>query len=152
MSKFALRTFAEKILIDKSICPIINDEVASEDFNVPRCLGKLNIFAGDSRDWVNRGRFHMHFPVKLLFPQYNTTYFKMKYYWHDEGLNCCSNYSISFHYIYDRPMYEMYYLTYHLKPYGFQYKHPPLPKKANLVKIIKNLEMERLDRSLRGYH
>lgn len=35
-----------------------------------------------------------------------------------QGLGCCSDYSISFHYMSPSDMYLMDYLLYHLKPYG----------------------------------
>lgn len=153
MSKLALRTFVEKVLTNVVSCPLIATEKASEDYIVPMCSGSFNIFAGDSRDWVKRNRFHMYPPDKLFFPEsIDQWYFERKYYWDDDGIDCCSNYSISFHYIYPRSMYRKYFLTYHLKTYGIKYRHPPLPKRANMTKVIETLEMERLNPSLRGYN
>lgn len=153
LSKTALEQFVEKALTNKTLCPQIVKDKLSEDYNLPKCLAKLNIFAGDSRDWVKRGRFFVAWPQWHLFPNKSKSswYWKRKYYWSEEGLNCCSNYSVSFHYIKPRYLYTMYFLTYELKPYGFNYQHPQLPEKLNFNEVIRILEMERINDTYRGY-
>lgn len=66
-----------------------------------------------------------------------------------EGLNCCSNYTISFHYVSARNMYTMYFLTYRLKPYGIKLRHPPPPEKRRFGDVIGALELDRDSQSYR---
>lgn len=58
ISKTTLRTFVEKLLINEMLCPQNRSfRNLSEDWNIPMCLVKLNVFLVDTRDWVKRERF-----------------------------------------------------------------------------------------------
>lgn len=155
LSKIALKTFVEKLLTNKTLCPRIVRDKLSEDFSLPICLAKMNIVAGDSRDWFKRDRFFVNPPELHLFQReknYKTDwYWKRKYYWSDDGLNSCSNYTVSFHYVKPNFMYRLHYFTYHMKPYGINFRYPPLTKQFNFANVMRTLEMERLNTSYRGY-
>ena len=43
-----------------------------------------------------------------------------------QGMDCCSDTAVSFHYINPAKMYELEYLIYHLRPYGVNF-HTPFP-------------------------
>ncbi|XP_017873038.1 PREDICTED: glycoprotein-N-acetylgalactosamine 3-beta-galactosyltransferase 1-like [Drosophila arizonae] len=60
----------------------------------------------------------------------------MIYYDTDEGLDGCSNYTISFHYIKPNQMYVLDYLIYQLRPYGIVHKPDALPKKLALGELM----------------
>lgn len=150
LSRTALREFAEKSLRNKSLCPLIVLDSLSEDWNVPLCLEKLNMFAGDGRDPLKRERFLVDNPEKHLLNTSLIWYWKRKYYINEEGPKCCSKYTISFHYIGTKRMYTFYYLTNHLRPYGISYRHPPPPTKLNFNDVKRTLEMERIVRYKRS--
>ena len=90
-----------------------------EDIQISRCLKKFSIVPGDTRHGI-KDRFHP-FPahrllIDALAPKgwftwvhYNTT---------KQGPDCCSELSISFHYIKPHDMYALNYYIYHLHPYG----------------------------------
>lgn len=105
-----------------------------EDWEISVCLDYYNVYAGDSRDSFKRERFLLFWPEFHLHtqPDRNFWYWQRKYYWTDEGLDCCSNYTISFHYISAQYQYTMYFLTYRLQSFGVEKRFPPPPVKKRL--------------------
>jgi glycoprotein-N-acetylgalactosamine 3-beta-galactosyltransferase len=100
--------------------------------------------AGDSRDTLGRSRFlafrpeqHLSFGspswyykcvyyaeerVRIIFFPRQILQHKeiclMYYFFFSQGLNCCSNSAITFHYVRPDQMYVFDYLLYRLHPYG----------------------------------
>lgn len=124
-----------------------------EEWDISICLDQYMVYAGDRRDPLKRQRFLHYQPEQILFgkPDFNSWYWNRKYYWDDEGLDGCSNYSISFHYIRPKGCYTLYYLTYRLKLYGIVRKFPPTANKTNFSEVAYILDQERLNKTLRGY-
>jgi glycoprotein-N-acetylgalactosamine 3-beta-galactosyltransferase len=130
LSKQAVIRFVEEAIPNKTKCR--QDEGGDEDVEIGKCLENVNVIAGDSRDSYGRGRFFPLMPEFHLIPglvEKNLWYWKFIYYDAKEGLDCCSDYAISFHYVSPTQMYVFEYLIYHLRPYGLVTFHQPLPKK-----------------------
>ncbi|XP_077298676.1 glycoprotein-N-acetylgalactosamine 3-beta-galactosyltransferase 1-like [Arctopsyche grandis] len=123
LSKAALHNFVEVALKNPKLCRPDHD--GSEDVEIGKCLANVGVKAGDSRDSLGRGRFFPFVPEHHLIPGHvndDFWYWKYIYYKSDEGLDCCSDNAVSFHYVSPNQMYVMDYLIYHLKPYGINYQ------------------------------
>lgn len=161
MSRNSVRTFVEKVLVNQTFyhekswktgCHIETDK-RIEDWDITVCLDYFNVYPGDGRDVLKRERFLMFQPEKHLWakPDMTNWYWMRKYYWTKEGLDCCSNYTIAFHYIQNYYQYTMYYLTYRLNPYGVIRRFPPPPPVYNFTQVANVLEQEAINKTLRGF-
>lgn len=123
LSKEALRRFVSGFESGKC------DHYSSiEDVALGKCMETMQVKPSDSRDVLGRQTFHPFSPDHYLLrkpPRPRQWFLIYDYYTPREGPDCCSDHAVSFHYIYPKEMYTLYYLTYHLRPYGYQYRYNP---------------------------
>ncbi|CAL1539230.1 unnamed protein product [Lymnaea stagnalis] len=119
LSKEALSRVVTQGLDNPEKCR--SDNGGAEDLEMGKCLENVGVLAGDTRDELGRERFHPFIPEHHLIPDIlpkEMWYWSYNFYPAKQGQECCSDYSITFHYITPNMMYVLEYLIYHLKPYG----------------------------------
>jgi len=129
LSKEAVRRFATHGVRKKGNSLCRSDGGGAEDVEMGKCMENLGVVAGDSRDSLGRGRFFPFIPEHHLIPGHmpdDFWYKKYVYYPVSEGMGCCSDSAVSFHYVSPNQMYVMEYLLYHLRPYGIDRRIEPL--------------------------
>lgn len=152
LSRTALVRLAEDGFPDPDKCS--QSDEGAEDAEVGRCMEKVNVLAGDSRDRLKRGRFFVHNPDYHL--RQSTAdiidetywYWKNMFYENDEGLDCCSNTAISWHYVQPATMINLHFFHYKFKTYGRVVSPHELPKRVNFTEIEYELRKKPSGQSL----
>jgi len=110
LSKKALKGFYH---VTKDLKKCHPSESGAEDVYVTWCLHSLNIHPGDTRDKLGRHMFHQLTLQDEFYQKNKNEIWKSKV-----GRECCSDYSISYHHITLKFMYQLEYLIYDLRAYG----------------------------------
>ncbi|XP_786522.5 glycoprotein-N-acetylgalactosamine 3-beta-galactosyltransferase 1-like [Strongylocentrotus purpuratus] len=121
-SRTGVKNLVEIAFKDPSKCWGMDKKGGAEDVEIGKCFENSGVVAGDSRDSLERNRFHPFQPEAHLDPKGLPDafwYWDYIYYPRNEGFEgCCSDYSITFHYIPPAALYNLEYLVYHLRPFG----------------------------------
>nr|XP_039252800.1 glycoprotein-N-acetylgalactosamine 3-beta-galactosyltransferase 1-like [Styela clava] len=126
LSNDAVRRFVEGIETKK--CP---KGGGVEDVEMGRCMEKIGVIAGDSRDADHRETFHPLGPIHHLKPGSippDNWFWKYNYYPTCLGPECSSNYPITFHYVSTDEMHIFDFMIYNVKIYGLSYMYSRYPK------------------------
>ncbi|XP_037959689.1 glycoprotein-N-acetylgalactosamine 3-beta-galactosyltransferase 1-like [Teleopsis dalmanni] len=141
LSKEALRRFVNKAYPNSKICR--QRSGGSEDKEMGYCLQNVGVVAGDSRDEQKRGRFFPSGPQGHLIPKDKSHwYWRYIYYATEDGLDCCSDLAISFHYIQPSFFYVLDYFVYRLRPFGISHAYNTLPQKQNMTSLLQKWNSE----------
>ncbi|XP_013416651.1 glycoprotein-N-acetylgalactosamine 3-beta-galactosyltransferase 1 isoform X2 [Lingula anatina] len=112
LSKEALRLLVTKAFFLKPSC--IPDGTG-EDWKTAQCLSRVGAKAVNTTDELGRERFLPFTPLTHILGQYPKWYYTWDQNRARRGLNCCSKYPISFHYMSPRELNTLEYLFYHVR-------------------------------------
>uniref|UniRef100_UPI00358E251D glycoprotein-N-acetylgalactosamine 3-beta-galactosyltransferase 1 n=1 Tax=Myxine glutinosa TaxID=7769 RepID=UPI00358E251D len=135
LSREALRRFVKAF--DDGTCTHTS---TVEDLALGGCMEKIGVKPGDSRDAAKRETFHPFVPEHhLIRGTLGKDFWYWRYCYHpaSEGPECCSDFSISFHYVDWVRMYVLEYYSLHLRAYGFQSQYVA-PLSPNIQNALRN--------------
>ncbi|XP_004534047.1 glycoprotein-N-acetylgalactosamine 3-beta-galactosyltransferase 1 [Ceratitis capitata] len=144
LSKEALRRFMTTAFHNSTLCPRAQ-KFGIEDFYMGVCLQNVGVHLADARFALsaadNKPKF-MPLDLHTYMSTDNATQLSewlltMTPYAVESGLNCCSNYSIAFHYTSPWRMYMYEFFIYHFRAFGVQHHAKSLPAKLSLAEVTR---------------
>ncbi|XP_004534046.1 glycoprotein-N-acetylgalactosamine 3-beta-galactosyltransferase 1 [Ceratitis capitata] len=137
LSKEALYRAVNFGFLNETLCPPANYALP-EDYSMSICLQNVGVLPVDGRLMLPGDQKQKMFPLQLFdFMNANETLTngdwieRLTPYELDWGLDCCSNFSISFHYANPAVMYLYEFLIYHLRTAGVSHPNAMLPDKID---------------------
>ncbi|KAL5280833.1 C1GALT1.2 family protein [Megaselia abdita] len=125
LSRETVKRFALKAYPDESLCR--TGEIWDSDIELGRCLKNIGVEFGETLDSEGKERVFPFSPRHHMLPETmvkgkNNSYVA-KAMRRKDGLGSLSDYSVSFHSLYEHSQILFEYLIYHLRPYGIIYKY-----------------------------
>ncbi|KFD61962.1 hypothetical protein M514_05663 [Trichuris suis] len=117
LSRYALTQVVEKVFKKD----MLSKEMGPEDLLLGKALKLAGVNPSDSLDMYGRPRFFPlspQFHVRQRDPDKKFWLYSFSQYPMKLGLSCCSDFTISFHYVVPDLMYVLEYFIYHLRPFG----------------------------------
>lgn len=128
LSRKAVKLLTEDAFKDTKLCKSATHVGYPEDVEIGRCLKNVGVETGDSRTDIYE-TFHPFIPEHMLVPssllKKYRWYYSLNFYPVQKGPKCCSDYSISFHYVTPDMMYWLEYMVYQMRPFGVGYHTCP---------------------------
>ncbi|KAH8378273.1 hypothetical protein KR093_010483, partial [Drosophila rubida] len=146
LSREALRRFMKQAYGSNTICPEAR-KMGIEDFYMGICLQNVGVHLVDSTRAMTYDDKPKFFPLDIENYLYNgnetipTWLREMSVSEVDTGINCCSNYSIAFHYTKPERMYLYEFLVYRLRVFGRKYVEQ-LPKRWTFSEILERFPLQ----------
>uniref|UniRef100_A0A0A1X6F5 N-acetylgalactosaminide beta-1,3-galactosyltransferase n=1 Tax=Zeugodacus cucurbitae TaxID=28588 RepID=A0A0A1X6F5_ZEUCU len=143
LSKEALRRFMTQAFDNATRCPRPH-KFGIEDFYMGVCLQNVGVQLADARFALSGDNKPKFMPLDLhtYMATDNTTEISewlltMTPHPVERGLNCCSNYSIAFHYTSPWRMYMYEYFIYHFRAFGVQHQANALPVQLSTEEVTR---------------
>ncbi|XP_057381452.1 glycoprotein-N-acetylgalactosamine 3-beta-galactosyltransferase 1-like [Daphnia carinata] len=135
LSKEATKRFVKDGYFNPLLCR--KDPEGAEDVELGKCMENLNVSAMDTRDSKGRGRFFPFQPDRFYFSRKITDYWYWKFIYYPPimGSDCCSDSTISFHYIDPKLMRLLDFFFYQIRPFGIVDQRPATPEPPPVINL-----------------
>ncbi|KAH8378274.1 hypothetical protein KR093_010482 [Drosophila rubida] len=146
LSREALRRFVEQAYGSHKICPK-PDKIGVEDFSMGICLQNVGVHLIDSTRAMTNDDKEKFFPLDIESYLYNSKSAlpawlrEMSVSDVNTGPNCCSIYSVAFHYIKPDRMYLFEFFLYRLRVFGRKYVER-FPKRWTLSELLEMFPLQ----------
>ncbi|VDL24616.1 unnamed protein product [Hymenolepis diminuta] len=148
VSRAALKLIAEGMEKEVVDC---QKRGGAEDVNLGACAERVGVKMIDSLDEHGEEAFHPFYPAYMLDKaamDHTRWVHSYNYYPIKTGFDCCSDHSVSFHYVSSKDMYMLDYLIYHLYPYDDRTLADKLAEKVRIFGMIITMPQNKLTKAI----